>query len=162
MQSAENLAQQLQDYCLARKLKVTCAESCTGGLIAATITAIPGSSGYFERSFVTYCNAAKHELLGVEERVLVTVGAVSEQTAKQMAQGALMAAKADMAVGVTGIAGPDGGSALKPVGTVWIGWCVRGQEPFARCFHFKGNRAEVRAQSVEQALMGLISCAKLA
>ncbi len=160
MDEALNLARTLQQICLAHGLKVSCAESCTGGLIAAALTAIPGSSGYFERGFVTYCNQAKHELLGVSQETLAAVGAVSEEVAQQMAAGVLLAAKADLAVGVTGIAGPDGGSEVKPVGTVWIGWCVRGGMPQARCFHFAGDRAAVRAQSVLQALQGLIARAK--
>ncbi len=101
---------------------ITCAESCTGGGIAKAITDIAGSSAYFDRGFVTYSNAAKHDLLGVSEATLAAHGAVSEEVVREMAIGALRAARADLALSVSGIAGPDGGSAEKPVGTVWFGF----------------------------------------
>ena len=101
------------------------AESCTGGWIAQTATAIPGSSQWFDRGYVTYSNRAKMEVLGVPEDILERYGAVSEQTAAAMAAGAIEAARVDVSVAVTGVAGPDGGSAEKPVGMVWFGWCLR-------------------------------------
>ncbi len=155
----KQLALALQQQCLKRGLLAVSAESCTGGLIAATITEIPGSSGYFERSFVTYTNIAKQEMLGVRSETLAAVGAVSERTAKEMAAGALQHSHADLAVAVTGIAGPGGGSADKPVGTVWIAFCKKGELPQACCHHFAGSREQVRLQTVREALNGLFCCA---
>ena len=133
------------------------AESCTGGWVAKLITDIPGSSGWFDRGFVTYSNEAKQELLGVRGGTLATHGAVSEATAREMAAGAIAHSRADLAVAITGIAGPGGGSAEKPVGTVWIAWGRRGAEPEAECHHFEGQRGEVRAQAAAEALRGLIA-----
>jgi len=113
-------------------LKIATAESCTGGLVAALLTEIPGSSVVFERGFVTYSNAAKQELLGVPEATLAAHGAVSEETARAMAEGALEASRADVAVSVTGIAGPDGGTAAKPVGLVHFACARRGAATVAR------------------------------
>ena len=127
------------------------AESCTGGLIAALFTEIPGSSDVFERGFITYSNTAKMQMLGVPRDMLDTYGAVSEQVARAMAQGALAHSQAAVAVAVTGIAGPGGGSADKPVGTVWLGWCVAGQVR-TECLHLAGDRAAVRQASVAHAL----------
>ncbi len=154
-------AERLQQLCLTRGLKVTCAESCTGGLIAASITEIAGSSEYFDRGFVTYTNEAKQDLLGVRAETLAAVGAVSRETALQMAAGALAHSQADLAAAVTGIAGPGGGSADKPVGTVWIAFAVKGRAPvaMAHCYHFAGDRSAVRQQTALTALNGLISCA---
>ncbi|MHA7845447.1 nicotinamide-nucleotide amidase [Serratia sp. D1N4] len=131
---------------------ITCAESCTGGGIAKAITDIAGSSAYFDRGFVTYSNAAKHELLGVAEATLMTHGAVSEAVVREMAQGALHAAKADLALSVSGIAGPDGGSADKPVGTVWFGFAERSGRVLARKMQFAGDRDAVRLQATIFAL----------
>lgn len=133
------------------------AESCTGGLIAAACTDLPGSSEWFERGFVTYSNAAKTELLGVPAAFIQTHGAVSQAVALAMAQGALAHAQAQCAIATTGIAGPGGGSPAKPVGIVWFGWSTRaspGQPPAsgAECLHFSGSRASVRAQAVQHAL----------
>lgn len=152
------LAVRLGQAAAAAGLHCVTAESCTGGLIAGAITAVPGSSQWFERGFVTYDNQAKIELLGVRAETLQRFGAVSRETALQMASGAVGRSHADMAVAVTGIAGPDGGSADKPVGTVWISCCRRGREPEACCHHFAGERSAVRAQTVIAALQGLISC----
>lgn len=128
------------------------AESCTGGLIAATCTDLAGSSEWFERGFVTYSNAAKHELLGVDEALIHAQGAVSEPVALAMAAGALARSRAQLAVAVTGIAGPGGGSAEKPVGTVWIATAVQGGAALAHCFRFSGDRRAVREATVGEAL----------
>jgi PncC family amidohydrolase len=133
-------------------LTLVTAESCTGGGIAERLTAVPGSSAYVERGWVTYTNAAKEALLGVPGGVLDKHGAVSEPVARAMVQGALERAPASLAVAVTGIAGPGGGSADKPVGTVWIGAGRRGREPVARRFVFPGPRGEVRWRTVNAAI----------
>ncbi len=133
---------------------MTTAESCTGGLIAATCTDLAGSSTWFERGFVTYSNAAKTELLGVAPELIAQHGAVSEAVARAMVQGALAHAHAQVAVAVTGVAGPSGGSADKPVGTVWFGFAVPGQVLTEHC-HFAGDRANVRHATVQHALARL-------
>lgn len=128
------------------------AESCTGGLIAKTLTDVAGSSAWFERGFVTYSNRAKHELLGVPEAVLVHHGAVSEATVLAMAGGALVHAPVQWALAVTGIAGPGGGTDDKPVGTVWIGCAQRDGACAAHRFRFDGDRESVRTQTARMAL----------
>ena len=135
---------------------IATAESCTGGGVATAITRISGSAKYFDRGFVTYTNRAKKQMLGVSERSLANYGAVSEQVAREMARGALRRSPADLSVAITGIAGPTGGSRAKPVGLVWFAWAVRGGEVQTRSFRFKGDRTEVRLQSVAVALQGLI------
>jgi len=142
-----------------RGLMLVTAESCTGGMIAARCTDLPGSSRWFERGLVTYSNAAKTELLGVATTTLDRHGAVSEQTAAEMARGALAASRADLAVAVTGVAGPDGGSEDKPVGTVWFGFALRGGTTRTERHVFDGDRAAVREATVERALAGLIDLA---
>jgi len=132
------------------------AESCTGGMIAAACTDLAGSSAWFERGFVSYSNEAKTELLGVPAELIAAHGAVSEPVARAMAQGALQHAQAQVSMAVTGIAGPGGGSADKPVGTVWLAWCVAGQLSSERCV-FAGDRATVRAATVQHALQGLLT-----
>ena len=139
---------------LEKKLMLVTAESCTGGLIAAACTDLAGSSAWFERGFVTYSNDAKIELLGVEERLLRRAGAVCEGVARAMVTGALAHSKAQVAVAVTGVAGPTGGSASKPVGTVWFGFAVPGQVVTEKC-HFDGDRAAVRAATVRHAFTRL-------
>lgn len=134
---------------------VTCAESCTGGWVAKALTDIAGSSAYFDRSFVTYSNAAKHDLLGVSEVTLVNYGAVSEAVVREMALGALDKAQADYAVSVSGIAGPDGGSADKPVGTVWFAFAARSGQFSAKKQLFSGDRDEVRLQAAVFSLQTL-------
>ncbi|NDL61181.1 nicotinamide-nucleotide amidase [Acerihabitans arboris] len=136
--------------------RVTCAESCTGGWVAKTLTDVAGSSGWFERGFVTYSNQAKSEMLGVRASTLEQHGAVSDPVVLEMAQGALAAASADYAVSISGIAGPDGGSLEKPVGTVWFGFACRHQAPFSQLMHFEGGRDEVRRQAVHFALKTLL------
>ncbi|MEK6669098.1 MAG: CinA family protein [Pseudomonadota bacterium] len=140
---------------LARGWRLATAESCTGGLIAASCTALSGSSAWFERGFVTYSNEAKTELLGVPAELIALHGAVSEPVALAMAEGALRHARAEVAVAVTGIAGPTGGSPDKPVGTVWIAWAVQGAPAHAVCHHLDGDRAQVRAATVRDALAGV-------
>jgi competence/damage-inducible protein CinA C-terminal domain len=135
---------------------ITCAESCTGGGIAKAITDIAGSSAYFDRGFVTYSNAAKHDLLGVSEATLAAHGAVSEEVVREMAIGALRAAQADLALSVSGIAGPDGGSAQKPVGTVWFGFAGSDGRGLSRMMQFEGDRDAVRLQATIFALQTAI------
>lgn len=149
-----NVLNSLTAKLLAKQFTVTCAESCTGGLLAGELTRLSGSSAWFETGFVTYSNEAKHKLLGVREETLAQYGAVSRQTVEEMAQGALKAAKADFALSVSGIAGPTGGSAEKPVGTVWFGLAsAEGVE--AKCVKFEGGRDEVREQAVAFAIAWL-------
>lgn len=150
-----DLARQLAERLLARQLKLVTAESCTGGLIAAACTDLAGSSAWFERGFVTYSNEAKHELLGVEERILRRAGAVCEGVARAMAEGALAHSKAQVAVAVTGVAGPTGGSPAKPVGTVWFGFATPDQV-ITEKLHFDGDRAAVRAATVQHAFTRLL------
>ena len=135
----------------ARKQTVTCAESCTGGLLAAALTSVSGSSAYFERSFVTYSNQAKCQLLDVKMETINHYGAVSEEVVREMALGALIKAKSDYALSISGIAGPDGGTVEKPVGTVWFGFATK-QRIWAKQYQFSGNREEVRHQAVQYAL----------
>lgn len=132
------------------------AESCTGGLVSAAITEIAGSSAWFDRGFITYSNEAKIELLGVSPLTLHAHGAVSEQTVLEMLAGALARSQAQVAVAVSGIAGPGGGTAEKPVGTVCFGWMWRGSRPECLTRHLEGDRAAVREQSVIIALSGLL------
>lgn len=134
-----------------KKLRVTTAESCTGGLIAGALVNVPGISEWFGEGYVTYSNEAKERLLGVSHGTLETYGAVSEQTAREMAEGAAKAADADVSVVSTGIAGPDGGTAEKPVGLVYIGCFCKGTVRVEKHL-FDGDRAQVRAQSVQAAL----------
>jgi nicotinamide-nucleotide amidase len=139
----------------ARGLLCATAESCTGGLVAAALTAVAGSSDVFDRGFVTYSNAAKRELLGVDDALLVAHGAVSEAVAKAMAEGALARSGAQLSVAVTGIAGPGGATAEKPVGTVCFGFALQGIPTTTRTHHFPGDRAAVRASATALALDGL-------
>ncbi len=140
----------------ARGLKLAAAESCTGGWIAMAITAVAGSSQWFERGFVTYSNEAKHEMLGVAQATLDAQGAVSEASAREMAQGAVAHSRAQIAVAVTGIAGPGGGSAAKPVGTVCFAWAGPDTRLRSETRLFQGSREQVRRQTVIAALQGII------
>lgn len=153
---AESLGEELQK----RGWHATAAESCTGGGIASAITSVAGASNWFEGSLVSYANRIKRDMLAVSEEDLETLGAVSEEVARQMASGALAMMDANVAVAVSGIAGPDGGSEEKPVGTVWIAWAdSEGQEPVdidAKCFHFDGDRAAIQRQTVAEALKGML------
>ena len=148
-------AEALLARCRASGVKVATAESCTGGLIAAALTAIAGSSEVVDRGFVTYSNEAKTELVGVPAEMIAAHGAVSEPVARRMAEGALAGSLADIAVSVTGVAGPGGGSAEKPVGLVWIGCARKGRATVAERHVFGGDRSSVRAQTVVRAL-GLV------
>jgi nicotinamide-nucleotide amidase len=138
-------------YLRGRGEMIATAESCTGGLIAGALTHVPGSSDVVERGFVTYSNAAKTEMLEVPADLIILVGAVSEQVAAAMAEGALRRSHADVAVSVTGVAGPGGGSAEKPVGLVWFGLARRGAATVTMQRIFPGGRAAVRAQTVAAA-----------
>ena len=146
------LAQEVLDACRAAGLKLAVAESCTGGLLAGCLTAQAGSSDVVERGFVTYTNEAKHDMLGVDAALFKTAGAVSEDVARAMAEGALARSNAQIAVAVTGIAGPGGGTADKPVGLVHIAAARDGGEILHQRHQFEGDRAAVRAQSVTAAL----------
>ncbi len=146
---------------LAEKLKndgymLTTAESCTGGLIAAACTSLAGSSDWFERGFITYSNDAKHEQLGVDAALIDEHGAVSEPVARAMAFGAIRHSKAQVSIAVTGVAGPTGGTAAKPVGTVWFGFSVCGAL-HSEVQHFAGDRAAVREQAVHHALRRVLA-----
>ncbi len=153
------LVAQLAPRLLAKGWMLATAESCTGGGIATACTALAGSSAWFERGFVSYSNAAKTECLGVPAHLFAAHGAVSEQVARAMAAGALAHSHANVAVAVTGVAGPGGASDDKPVGTVWLAWAVRLEHSQWRVssanHHFAGDRAGVRLATIAQALAGL-------
>ena len=149
------LAAQLGDALMAQHLMLVTAESCTGGWIAKTVTDIAGSSSWFDCGMAAYSYEAKQALLGVRPETLTEHGAVSRETVLEMVSGALIHSGASIAVAVTGIAGPSGGTTDKPVGTVWIGWKRRGGYPMAEVFHFLGDRESVRRQTVAAALHGL-------
>jgi nicotinamide-nucleotide amidase len=150
------LVERLATALLARQARVATAESCTGGWIAKTLTDRPGSSAWFEYGFVCYGNNAKASMLGVSPALLEQHGAVSAPVAEAMVTGALAASGADLAIAVTGIAGPDGGTEDKPVGTVWFGFGLRGQHPVSVRHHFDGDRDTVRRQTVSTALSGAV------
>jgi nicotinamide-nucleotide amidase len=149
------LAEQLGRLLKSKEKKIATAESCTGGWIAQIITEVSGSSGWFDRGFVTYSNAAKIQMLGVKPDTLDKYGAVSAQTATEMVNGALAYSDADCAIAVTGIAGPDGGTAQKPVGTVFIAWAYKNQEVKVVEKKLTGNRHQIRRQTVKIALVGV-------
>ncbi|MDP2818170.1 MAG: CinA family protein [Polaromonas sp.] len=140
---------------LKKNWMLASAESCTGGLISAACTDLAGSSNWFERGFVTYSNEAKTELLGVDAALIDTHGAVSEEVARAMAAGAIARSRAQVAVAVTGVAGPSGGSRAKPVGTVWFGFMLDGRLS-SEVQHFGGDRAAVRLATVQHALQRLV------
>lgn len=146
----------LAQEAINRELSIATAESCTGGWIAKSITDLPGSSCWFDCGFVTYSNEAKQRMLDVSEELLSTHGAVSQEVVESMCQGALKRSAATCSVSVSGVAGPDGGSLEKPVGTVWIAWLVRGKAPVSKLFCFEGDRDSIRRQTVEKALAGLL------
>ena len=155
-QDLEILASQVGSLLLANGQRLATAESCTGGWVAQCLTAIAGSSNWFERGFVTYSNEAKQEMLGIDAQTLLTHGAVSETTAGAMASGALRHSRADWALSITGIAGPSGGSADKPVGMVCFGWAGPDSLTEVETRIFSGNREAVRSPSVAHALGGLL------
>lgn len=154
---SDRLVRALAEALKSKHWRLAAAESCTGGWIAKCCTDMAGSSDWFERGFVTYSNDAKRELLGVDPMVLESEGAVSRAVAEQMAQGAIGRAGVNASLAVTGIAGPDGGSPDKPVGTVWFAWSVAGLHTTSKLCHFEGDRMDVRQQSVLEALEGLLS-----
>jgi nicotinamide-nucleotide amidase len=156
-----DVTSRLADRLLSLQWMMATAESCTGGLIAAHCTDLPGSSRWFERGLVTYSNAAKTDLLGVQPDVIAAEGAVSEAVARAMALGTFYRTPARASVAVTGIAGPDGGSVGKPVGTVWLAWCIDGQVHAERQ-NFGGDRQSVRQATVDWALQGLLQRLPLA
>jgi nicotinamide-nucleotide amidase len=139
-----------------RNRTLAIAESCTGGWIAKAVTDVSGSSGWFDRGFVTYSNAAKTALLGVRESTIASHGAVSAEVVAEMVTGALERSPADVIIAISGIAGPEGGSPDKPVGTVYLAWALRDGPTRAECRHFEGNRDDVRLASVAAALQGLL------
>lgn len=156
-------------YALAREvgaalaragLMLTTAESCTGGWVAQCITDVPGSSGWFDRGFVTYSNEAKCESLGVDHEIIEMHGAVSEATVRAMAAGALRHSRAQVAIAVSGIAGPSGGTPDKPVGTIWFAWQRFGQDGHVRQACFEGDRRRVRRQAVAMALRGVLDACR--
>ncbi|MBS3935498.1 MAG: nicotinamide-nucleotide amidohydrolase family protein [Sulfuritalea sp.] len=146
--------------CVERRLVLATAESCTGGWVAQVITHTAGSSAWFDRGFVTYSNAAKAELLGVSFETIARHGAVSVETAAEMARGAIARSRAQLAVAVTGIAGPTGGSPQKPVGTVCFSWGCRAGTPSCERRLFPGDREDIRRQAVLHALSGLLERAR--
>ncbi|MBK7647108.1 MAG: nicotinamide-nucleotide amidase [Betaproteobacteria bacterium] len=156
MSELEKLAERLGHLLLERGEWLAAAESCTGGWLAQSVTAIAGSSAWFDRGFVTYSNAAKMDMLGVPESTLDRHGAVSEAVARAMAQGALAHSRADWTVAITGIAGPGGGSPEKPIGTVCFAWASKNGGCEATLSLFSGDRATIREQAVRFALNGLI------
>lgn len=149
------LAERLGIWLKTNGKKIATAESCTGGWIAQSITEVPGSSAWFDRGFVTYSNAAKIQMLDVKPMILERHGAVSSETALAMAAGALSHSEADYAVAVTGIAGPDGGTNEKPVGTVFIAWASKDGSCRVEKFLFHGDRRQIRLQTVQTAIKGL-------
>ena len=154
MTETSGLVDRLSQRLMARGWMLATAESCTGGMIASACTDLAGSSAWFDRGFVTYSNAAKTDALGVPEALLQAHGAVSEAVVRAMAEGACTNSLAQVSMAVTGIAGPSGGSDQKPVGTVWLGWCINGRT-VSRRMHFDGDRGEVRQATVLAALQGL-------
>jgi nicotinamide-nucleotide amidase len=153
----EHLATQLGQSLLRHGWRLAVAESCTGGWAAQALTAVAGSSQWFERGFVTYSNDAKQDLLEVSGRTLVQFGAVSTETAREMAEGVLKHSRAQVAFAITGIAGPTGGSPDKPVGTVCFAWARPGEMTVTAREHFPGDRRQVRAQSVRHALRQMLA-----
>lgn len=148
----KQLVQRLSEKLILRQNKLVTAESCTGGGLAYALTELPGSSTWFERGFITYSNDAKMELLKVNPNILEQQGAVSEATACAMAIGALQHSHAEISLSITGIAGPDGGSPEKPVGTIWFGYANKIKKPHAWIEHFSGTRGEIRLQAILTAL----------
>jgi nicotinamide-nucleotide amidase len=161
MSEMERLAVEVGVALKRRGWLLATAESCTGGWIAKCITDVAGSSAWFDRGFVTYSNAAKVELLGVRDETLKRYGAVSEEVVQEMVAGALAGSLAQVAVAVSGIAGPAGGTPNKPVGLVWLAWQVKAQPCFTRQARFTGDRESIRRQAVEAALAGILDvCAR--
>ncbi|MDO6562654.1 CinA family protein [Amphritea sp. 1_MG-2023] len=150
------LVKMLAKLAQSKGIKIATAESCTGGGVAQEITALAGSSVWFECSFVTYSNEAKTQMLGVPKELFVSDGAVSEAVVVAMAEGALAKSAASLSVAISGVAGPAGGTAEKPVGTVWLAWSMAGCQTEAHCFHFSGDRQTIRSAAIDEALKGLV------
>lgn len=157
MADAAKGAADLAEELLRTKSRLAVAESCTGGGIAFVLTAIPGSSRWFERGFITYSNASKREVLGVDGGILDQHGAVSGPVVAAMAEGAIAHSRAHCSMAVSGVAGPDGGSSDKPVGTVWFAWSRGPDRTVTECCHFTGDRRAVREQSIAHAIKGMVS-----
>lgn len=155
----QSLVAELHDLLIQKNLCLSVAESCTGGLLAAYLTATPGCSLWFDRGFVTYSNLAKQEMLGVSATLLDKFGAVSKEVVCAMAEGAVSHSGADVTIAISGIAGPGGGSLAKPVGTVWLAFAYK-ERIFSQSFVFAGDRAKVREQAVLEALIGVIGFVK--
>ncbi|CAM3021126.1 Competence-damage inducible protein CinA [Legionella steigerwaltii] len=160
MSSFDDLIKEIATILKKKNWQLVTAESCTGGLVASYLTEIPGSSVWFERGFVTYSNLAKEELLSVPKQLIEKYGAVSEPVAEAMATGALQHSTGHVAVSVTGIAGPDGGSLEKPVGTVCFGWAAKGMNPKIVKKQLTGNRQDIRLAACQVALSGILSYIK--
>lgn len=158
--SLRSLAEQAGTALLARQLRVATAESCTGGWVAKCLTDVPGSSRWFERGYVTYSNEAKAQAIGVAPEVIATFGAVSRPVVEQMAAGALHASGAQLAVAITGVAGPDGGSIEKPVGLVWFALASPSSSGIAQQHQFAGDREAIRRAAVATALRMVLVAAK--
>ena len=153
----QDLVKELAELLIQKTMMIVTAESCTGGLLATTLTHKPGASAYFDRGFVTYSNEAKQEQLNVPEAIITKHGAVSEQCAQAMAEGALKNSKASIAISITGIAGPEGGTDDKPVGTVIFGYALKGGSSGCITHSFEGDRQSIQTQSAITALKSLIT-----
>lgn len=156
MDVAQRVAVRVGEALNKRGYMLVTAESCTGGWVAKVVTSIAGSSAWFDRGFVTYSNAAKQEMLGVREKTLKQYGSVSEEVVREMATGALRHSAGKVSVAISGIAGPQGGTPSKPVGTVCLAWAVAGYTPRCRATHFAGDREMIRQQAVMAALQGVL------
>jgi len=154
----EALSLKIGNLLKSKELILATAESCTGGWVSKVITDISGCSHWFDRGFVTYTNQAKHEMLGVEMKTLEQFGAVSEQVVQQMAEGAIQHSHADVALAISGIAGPHGDTPEKPLGMVCLAWSGKSFATVSCTEHFKGDREQVRYQAVTTALQGLVKC----
>lgn len=153
----QDLVEHLFRLLKEKSMMLATAESCTGGLLSATLTHKAGASAYFERGFITYSNDAKHELLDVPQELLKQFGAVSGEVAEAMAEGALKNSRADLSVSITGIAGPDGGTPKKPVGLVYFGYALKGGSTGNIEYHFEGSRTDIQTQATTMALKHLIT-----
>lgn len=159
-QQTEQCVLELSECLIQAQMMVATAESCTGGMIAQYLTQIPGSSRWFERTFVSYSNEAKHEMLGVKPITIMAHGAVSQECVEAMALGCLQQSHAQLVVAVSGIAGPDGGTLHKPVGTVWVAWAGHHMSLDSRLFHFDGDRQSIREQATFSAIDGMLARVK--
>ena len=157
MSTFNSLVNDISLILIEKNWRLATAESCTGGLVSGYLTELPGSSAWFERGFVTYSNLAKQEMLSVPKSLLDQYGAVSQQVAAAMATGALQHSNAHVSVSITGVAGPDGGSIEKPVGTVWFGWMVQGMDSAKTVKkQFTGSRQDIRVAACQEALSGIL------